>query len=214
MRKLSNRDLDHCDVPSNFALDSSIISLNRTAPLYLLEKLMDYVAVIWSWLDVYPFSFTNRNRNGRKWHSRLWLWLCLRNKFHCNSVLIIFKGNGFWRFAYVFVNSVHNSNPRYCSVSKQRFDHDFDIVTSLMKTDFHIQGPGRLSCFRESTLSLGMLLHFECDVYSRHRFFISSGPSSSSGVMKNCPFSTIFKPASQHSLDIFWSSGSCSNLCS
>ena len=30
--------------------------------------------------------------------------------------------------------------------------------------------------------------------------------------MKNCRFSTIFKPASEHSLGNFWSSGSCSNL--
>ena len=52
------------------------------------------------------------------------------------------------------------------------------------------------------------------NVYSRHRFFISSGLSSLSSVMKNCPFSTIFKPASEHSLDNLWSSRNCSNLCS
>ena len=47
-------------------------------------------------------------------------------------------------------------------------------------------------------------------LYSRHRFFISFGrSSSSSSVMKNCSFSNY---ASQHSLDNFGSSGSCSNL--
>ena len=35
--------------------------------------------------------------------------------------------------------SVHNSNPRNCSVSKQRFDHNFNTVTSLMEADLHIQ---------------------------------------------------------------------------
>ena len=94
----------------------------------------------------------------------------------------------FWRFGYVFVNSIYISNPwfRYRNVLDEgRPSHP---------------RPGRLSCFRGN-------------VNSRHRFFTSSGPSSSS-VMKNCPFSTIFKPASEHSLDNFWSLGSCSNLCS
>ena len=61
------------------------------------------------------------------------------NKFPCNSVLNVFKGNGFRRFGYIFVSSVHNSNPRSCSVSKQRFDEDFNTATFLMKTDLHIQ---------------------------------------------------------------------------
>ena len=41
---------------------------------------------------------------------------------------------------------------------------------------------------------------------------ISSGPSSVPSEMKNWPLSTVFKPASEHSLDNFWSSISCSTL--
>ena len=58
---------------------------------------------------------------------------------------------------YVLVNSIHTSKPWSCSVSKQRFDHDFYTVTILMKTDLHIQDrtdfcifknpPSRSGCF-------------------------------------------------------------------
>ena len=49
--------------------------------------------------------------------------------------------------------------------------------------------------------------------YSRHkdRIFGSYGDGR---ALKNCPTSTKFKPASEHNLDSFWSSGSLSNLCS
>ena len=83
----------------------------------------NHVAVIWSrnlsGLISNQLLFTNRNRNGRQCHSGHWSWLCFRNKFPCNSVLNVFKRNGFWLFGYVCVNSIHNSNPRNCSVSKQ-----------------------------------------------------------------------------------------------
>ena len=48
-------------------------------------------------------------------------------------------------------------------------------------------------------------------VYSRHKCGILS-PSSVSSVKRYCPHSTILKPASEHSLDNFWSSDNCSNL--
>ena len=53
--------------------------------------------------------------------------------------------------------------------------------------------PGRFACFRESTLSLGMLLRFEVTC-TLDRFFISSGPSSPSSAMKNCPFQKSSNP--------------------
>ena len=70
--------------------------------------------------------------------------------------------------------------------------------------------PGRFSYFRESTLLLGMLFHFEAmyalDVDSSYHLVLLLHQ------VKNGPFSTIFKPASEHSLDNFWSSGTCSNF--
>ena len=56
-----------------------------------------------------------------------------------------FSGKGFRRFSYIFVNSVHNMNPRSCSVSKQRLDQEFNTATFLMKTDLHIQDRSNLS---------------------------------------------------------------------
>ena len=48
---------------------------------------------------------------------------------------------------------------------------------------------------------------------SRHAVCITSDPSSI--VMKNCPFPISFKkPASEHSFDNFWSSGSPANFLS
>ena len=84
---------------------------------------------------------------------------------------------GFGR-GFAFATSIHltltlglhiyvdNSNPRSCSVSKQRFDQHFNTVAFLAKTDFHIQDPGDFSRFRESTLSLGMLFLLRSNVLS------------------------------------------------
>ena len=73
---------------------------------------------------------------------------------------------------------------------KQGFDHDFNTVTFLMGGRPSHPRPDRFSCFRESTLSLGMLLRVEVRC-TLDRFFISSGPSSSS-VMKNCLFNNLW----------------------
>ena len=48
-----------------------------------------------------------------------------------------------------------------------------------------------------------VLSSFRGIVYSRHKWCICC-PSSASSVMKNCTLSTVFKPASEHSLDNFW----------
>ena len=127
----------------------------------------------------------------------------------CIYVHNIFKGNGFWPFGWVCLISVHNSNPRNCCLETEirswfRYRNVFD--------EDRLKHPrlGQFSFFWESTLLLGMIIQLEVMWYSRHRFFISFGPSSS--VMKKCPFS--LQTASQHSLDNFWSSGSCLNLCS
>ena len=167
--------IDHCEVPSSFALNSFIITSNRTAP----------------WIDVYPFSFTKRNRNGRQCHSTVWTWLCLRNKFPCNSVLNIFKGNGFWRFGYVRLQF----DPQEIV---QSWNRDA-IITSLPS----VFDEDRLSRSKTGPIFVFPRIHpltrdassLRGDVYSRHRFFILFGPSSASSVMENCPSWTIFKPA-------------------
>ena len=65
----------------------------------------------------------------------------------------------------------------------------------------------------ESRFSLEFSGLLRRSVFSRHKRTNPLGPSASS-VVKNCPLSTVFKPALEHSLDNFWSSGSCSNCCS
>ena len=55
---------------------------------------------------------------------------------------------------------------------------------------------------------------FRGSVYSRHKCTIPLGASAVSSVMKYCPLSTVFKPASEHNLGNFWLSDSRSNFCS
>ena len=43
----------------------------------------DVIMALSLWIEFYPDSFTNKNRNGRQCPSGHWSWLCLRNKFHC-----------------------------------------------------------------------------------------------------------------------------------
>ena len=65
------------------------------------------------WVDVYPFSFKNRIRNGRErgfaFATSFPVTLCTTFSREMVSNLS----------GYVFVNSVHNSNPRSCSVSSR-----------------------------------------------------------------------------------------------
>ena len=70
-------------------------------------------------------------------------------------------------------------------------------VTFLMKTDIYIQDRDDLRVSENPPSCTGMASSHRSSVYSRHRFFISFGPSSSR-VTKRCPFITI--------------SGSCSNF--
>ena len=71
-------------------------------------------------------------------------------------------------------------------VSKQRFDHDFNTVTSLMKANLHIQDRADFRVSENHPLTRDASSH-RSKVYSRHRFFMSSGPFSSS-AMKNYSF--------------------------
>ena len=84
--------------------------------------------------------------------------------------------NFFKLFGHVFVDSVHDASPRNCSVSKQRFDHDLNTVTSLMMTHNHIQD--RSSRFHGSTLSRGVIHHSEVRCTLGMIFSYRSGASS------------------------------------
>ena len=194
-RKVIQSLIDHCEVPSNFALNSSIMSPNRTAPSSsrgidgscpsnLIRAFNTAKQSLRNLSGLMSIHFLSRIgiEVGDSVQSRLQLWLCLRNRFPCNSVLNVFKGNGFWRFGYVFCQFRSQFEP-----TKQRFDHDFNTVTSLMITDFHIRDRADLRVSTNPPLTRDAS-SLRGNVYSRHRFFISSGLSSSSSVMKSCPF--------------------------
>ena len=83
--------------------------------------------VKYSWFEIYPLSLIKRKRHRRQRQSRCRSWSSLSNK------------NLFWRFGYVFVDHIHDTNPRTNSVTKERFDQDLHTVTSLMIADLHIQ---------------------------------------------------------------------------
>ena len=75
-----------------------------------------------------------------------------------------------------------------------------------------------ISCFRaiqgqsgDYAVDLDLVFSHRGIVHSRHKCCISC-LSSVSSVKKYCPISTIFKPASEHSLDSFWSWDNCSKL--
>ena len=145
--------IDHCEVPSNFALNSSIISSTRTAPSSSWgidgscrnNLIMAFDKVKQSWRNLSELmSIQFLSRTGIEMGDSVTVGFGCGFAFGTGFPVTLlnvffFTRNGFWRFGYVFVNSIHNSNPRNCSVSKQGFDHDFDTVTFLMRADLHIQ---------------------------------------------------------------------------
>ena len=127
--KLIQASIDQCEIP--FALNFSAKSSNLTAlsnsrwtvstwrnSLIIKCATSKTTLTEFSWFNVYPFSFTMRNRHKRQRESKLCSWFTLRDKFPCTSVLNVCNKNFFWRFSYVFVDFVLDANPRNCSVSK------------------------------------------------------------------------------------------------
>ena len=158
-------------------LDFSIISSKIVLLHHLPEERTDHVAVIWSWLLTLTQSWRNlsglmsiqfRSRTGIEMEDSVtvsfWLWLCLRNRFPCNSVLNVFKRNGSWRSVTYLSLPFTIRTPRNCSVSKQRFNHDFDTVNVFWWRQTFASKTGPIFAFPR--------IH----------------PSSSSSVMKNRPF--------------------------
>ena len=158
----------------------------------------------WFGINVYTYSFIDRNIIGRQMHDKFWSCLSLCNKSPCAYVHVnAFKGHFLWRFCDVFTDSIHNTNPWNCLVLKKGFKHDINTTTSFVRIDFRIQDWAN---FRILTNP-----RFRGCVYSRHAVCISSDPSSI--VMKKCPFQISFeKPASEHSFDNFCLSRSSANF--
>ena len=86
---------------------------------------------------------------------------CFCDKFPCNSVLDIFKRNGFCRFG----DKISSFRSQF------ELKKLFRLKTEI-RSRFHFRNvldvrrpshprPDRSSCFQESTLSLGMLLQFD-----------------------------------------------------
>ena len=155
------------------------------------------------------FSSTMRKRTGRQCHSKLWLWLCFCNKFPCNSVLNMFKEMVCdVSVTYLFIP--FTIRIQEAAPFRNRDSIKSSIPYVLDEDRPSHPRPGRFSCFRESTLSLGALLRFEvtCTLNIDFSFHLVLLPKCE----EELSFSTIFKPAPQQSLDNFWSSGSCSNF--
>ena len=127
-------------------------------------------------IDVYPFSSRTGIEMGDSVTAGFGCGFAFATNFPCNSVLNVFKRKSFWRLGYMFVNSIHSSSPRSCSVSKQRFDHEFFTVRILMKTDHHIQDWADFVFLRIHPLARDPFW-FRGNVYSRQ---IPSVPASSS----------------------------------
>ena len=111
-----------------------------------------------------------------------------------------------------FVNTVHNSDPRYGLILKQRLNLNFDAVSSVSIANFNVRDWQNRTLLwihpfmRVPTWSRG-------NEYSLHKDRLSY-PLGDGRAQKSCPTSTNHKPASEHSLDNFWSSDNFSNRCS
>ena len=109
-----------------------------------------------------------------------------------------------------FVNNVQNSNPRYGLILKQRLNTTVSSVNWL-QTFMSETGPNRTLLWIHPLIRVPSW--YRGNVYSRHKDWFAF-PLGDGRAWKNCPISTNLKPASEHSLDNFWSSDNFSNRCS
>ena len=165
----------HCEVPSNFALNFSIISSNRPAP-------SSSRGIDGSCRSNLIMTFDTIQQSLRNLSGLISIQFLSRTGIEMGDCVTVGFGRGF-AFATGFPATLCSTFSRemvsdvsvtYLSIPFTFRTHDFDTVTFLMKADLHIQDRADFPASRGN-------------VNSRHRFFISSGPSSSS-VMKNCPF--------------------------
>ena len=86
--------------------------------------------------DIDPLPFRNRNRNGSQRYRGLLSWSCFSKGF-LRSYVLFFRGQH--RFSHVFLNAIHDSNPRNGMVLKQRRYLNFDTILIIMKANFYVQ---------------------------------------------------------------------------
>ena len=160
--------------------------------LLTLENAFDHVIVVCQCLSI----FCHEQEQKRK----TVLLRASGNRSPRSSMIFLL---GLRRFCHVLVNSAHHV------VLKQRFDQNFNAISIFMATNFHVQD------WTDSRIlenpSFRIFFSHRSIVYSRHKCCILC-PSSVSSEKKFCPVPTSFKPASEHSLDNFWSSDIFSNL--
>ena len=109
---------------------------------------------VFSCFSVYPCSFTIKNVDtGDNVKARIGLGLAFATRFPVPLFSTLVRGiSSDVPVTYLLIPSIHHANPRNCSVSKQRFDHD---PHRNVLDDNRLSHPalGRSSCFHESTLT-------------------------------------------------------------
>ena len=110
----------------------------------------------------------------------------------------------------------------YLSMPSTILTHETCCLEMEMELELQhcvVSHDSKLSMFKTGPILVLLRIHpltrvpfsLRGSVYSRHNCCICR-PSSVSRVQKNCSRSTSFRPASEHNLDNFWSSDSCSNF--
>ena len=96
------------------------------------------------YFNVNPFSLPNRSKVPITcwWRFQYWSRFC--SGFH-RSYLFLLDRHG---FSDKFVNTVHNSNPRFGLIFKQRLNLDFNTASSVFIANFYVRDWAKIvHCF-------------------------------------------------------------------
>ena len=206
-KQFSQSSTVHCNVPTNFTLNSSIRSSNRAAPSssrgmffscrsYLI---MNFGTAKQHWLNFdglmsihFVDKFTTDFGRGLAFATSLPV---LMNSLNVLNV------NFFWRFCGVFIDPIHNTNQWNCVVFKLGFKSWYQYNDVLREDRFPHSKTGPIFVFKRIHTLGRDVLRFRGCVYSRHAVCTTSDPSSI--VMNHGPFPiSCRKPASEHSSTI------------
>ena len=112
-KKLRHVRIDQCG--EHVILDSVLFSIYWVIMSQKSDHQLRYLQTILiksSWFHVYPLSFKVRNTYRRQRWIWCLLWSCLCNKFPCTLLSNTFNVSLFRHLGYVFVDSVHDPDPR------------------------------------------------------------------------------------------------------
>ena len=112
---------------------------------------------------------------------------------------MLFILNGFCRFGHVLFSIPVAIRTQEAVLSGNRDSTKNSILQRPRWKQTCMSKTGPILVFLRIHPFARVFFSFRGNVYSRHRCYISFGPSSVSNIKKCCPFSTIFKPASEHS---------------